>query len=84
MAASKGDSRNSANDGDEQRADEKIRRYHEDDAGVAHTAQIQNGDDDKDSDAQPHGMRLERGHSGCQRSNAGGNAHRRGENVVRQ
>src|SRR5229473_2686042 len=74
----------SANDGDEQGPDEEIGRHHEGHAGIANTAQIQNGDNEKNPDAKGHGMRLQRGNGRNQRANACGNAHGRSEDVVRQ
>ncbi len=58
MPPAEGGAQEPANDGDEQSADEEIRRQHECYAGIADAAQIQNGDDNKNPDADSHGMGL--------------------------
>src|SRR6266702_1742223 len=84
MSATEGHAHESANNGDKQSPDEEIRRHHEGYSRFADAAQIQNGDDDKNPDAESDGVRLQGGNGGDQRADAGGNAHGRRKNVVRQ
>src|SRR6266705_1155554 len=48
------------------------------------THESPNNRDEKSPDAESDGVRLQGGNGGDQRADAGGNAHGRGENVVRQ
>ena len=59
-----------AGDGDEQRADEEIRRKHEREAGFAESTEIEDGDDDEDADAQRDRVRMQPRNGGDQRADA--------------
>src|SRR6266702_3425479 len=84
MSAAEGHAHESAENRDEKSPDEEIRRHHEGHSRFADAAQIQNGDDNKNPDAESDGVRLQGGNGGDQRADAGGNAHGRRKNVVCQ
>src|SRR5260370_41539451 len=64
MSAAEGDTHESANSGDEQRPDAEIRRHHEGYSRFADSAQIQNGDDNKNADAESDGVLWQEENSG--------------------
>ena len=69
-------------DGDASSADKKIRRKHESQAGFAHAAEIQDGDDDENADAQGDHVWMQARDGGDERADSGGDTDRRGEYVV--
>src|SRR5258708_1896889 len=84
MPSTEGYANKPANNGDQQRSDEEIRWQHEGYAGIAHSAQIQNGDHNQNPHANCYGVLLQRRDGGDQGADPRGNAHGRGKNVVRQ
>ena len=73
-----------AHDGDEQRADKQISGNRENHAGFAYAAQVQDGDEEQNCQADRNGMGQQRRHRGDQCADAGGNADGYCEDVIGQ
>ena len=84
MPAAEENADNARDDGDEQRADKKIGGNREGQAGVAHAAKIEDGDDDQNADAERNRVRQQGRNGRDQRADSGGNTHGGGEDVVGQ
>ena len=82
MTAAEENAENAGDDGNEKRADKKIGGNREDKAGLAHAAQIEDGDDDQNADAERNRVRQQGRNGRDQRADSRGNAHRGRENVV--
>src|SRR5271163_23863 len=84
MAVAEKRANQTTNDGDEKRTDKEIRGNREKGARLFDSAKVDDGDDDKNADADRNGVRQKRGDSGNQRANSRGNTYRSSENVVRE
>jgi hypothetical protein len=82
MSAGSDDVIDANGDGGGQCADEKIGGEHEGEAGFAQAAEIEDGDDNENADAESDGVRLKTRNGGDERADSGGDTDGRGENVV--
>ena len=70
-------------DGDQHRAEKRVRRDHEKHARLPNAAQIHDRDDHQNAQAKRKRVRLKLRHGGNQRAHPGGNSHGRGQHVVK-
>jgi len=82
MAVAEKRANQTTNDGDEKRTDKEIRGNREKGARLFDSAKVDDGDDEKNADADPNGVRQKRGDSGNQRADPRGDSNSCGENVV--
>ena len=75
---------NPASDGEHQGAYEKICWKHENRAGIAHAAHVEDRNHDENSDANTDRVWLQRRHRRDERTDTGGNTHSGGEDIVGQ
>ena len=75
---------NSPGDSNEQGAEKKISRHSKDDSGFAHSAKIENRNCDQNADTQKNRVRQQRWNCRHQCSDSRGNAHRSGQDVIRE
>ncbi len=82
MPAAEENTENAANDGDEKCADKEIGGNRENNAGLAHAAEIEDGDDDQNADAKRNRVRHQGRNGRDQGTDSRGNAHGGGEDVI--
>ncbi len=81
-AAAERHAQNASCDSNQKRADKKICGKREDQARIAHPAQIEDGDHDQNADAEANRVRQQRRHRRHQRAHARRNPHGGREDVV--
>ena len=84
VSAAEDNAEKSCGDGNQKRADKKIRGKREGHARIAYAAQIDDGDDDQNAHADGHRVRQQGWRSRNQRAHSRGNAHGRSQNVIGQ
>ena len=82
MPAAEQNTYNTYHDGNEKRADKEIGGDCEGKAGIAHAAQIEDGDDDQNADADRNRVRQQGRNGRDQGTNACRNAHCGREDVI--
>src|ERR1700674_5384868 len=84
MPAARENTDNARDDGNQKRADKEIGGYREGQAGIAHAAEIEDGDHDQNADAERNRVRQQGRNGGDQGAHSRGNAHGGREDVIGQ
>ncbi len=82
MPVAEENANDSSGNHDEQSANEEISGNHKGSAGVVDSAQVENGDDQENSEAERNGVRLQRRNRGDECADSRGDANGGGEDVI--
>ena len=82
MAAAEENTENACDDGNEKRADKEIGGNREGQASIAHAAEIEDGDDDQNADAEGDRVRQQGRNGRDQGADSRGNAHGGREDII--